>query len=68
MIWTGCQWKAIHRDWFGVCSSVLHDRFQEWQRSGVFLKLLLRWYASMHGGAAFSGGFKLLIASIVLWR
>ncbi|HFC09754.1 MAG TPA: hypothetical protein ENJ54_07915 [Chloroflexi bacterium] len=34
MLWTGCQWKAVHRDWFGVSSSVLHERFQTWQREG----------------------------------
>ncbi len=28
VLWTGCQWKAIHRNWFGVCSSVVHERFQ----------------------------------------
>ena len=32
VLWTGCQWKAVHRSWFGVCSSVIHDRFQRWQR------------------------------------
>ena len=26
VLWTGCQWKAVHRDWFGVSSSVLHER------------------------------------------
>ena len=36
VLWTGCQWKAVHRDWFGVCSSVLHQRFQDWQASGLF--------------------------------
>src|SRR5918912_2388715 len=48
VLWTGCQWKAIHRDWFGVASSVLHERFQTWQRDGRFAKLfevLLRFYA-----------------------
>jgi putative transposase len=25
VLWTGCQWKAIHKDWFGVSSSVLHE-------------------------------------------
>lgn len=40
VLWTGCQWKAVHRDWFGVCSTTIHDRFQEWQRSGVFDKLM----------------------------
>lgn len=36
VLWTGCQWKAIHRDWFGVSSSVIHERFQTWQEQGVF--------------------------------
>jgi putative transposase len=48
VLWTGCQWKAIHRDWFGVASSVLHERFQTWQREGRFakiLKVLVRFYA-----------------------
>lgn len=52
VLWTGCQWKAVHRDWFGVCSSVLHERFQEWQRRGIFLKLMtlmLRFYARQRG-------------------
>jgi len=40
VLWTGCQWKAVHRDWFGVCSTTIHKRFQEWQHSGVFDKLM----------------------------
>lgn len=24
VLWTGCQWKAVYRDWFGASSSVLH--------------------------------------------
>jgi putative transposase len=40
VLWTGCQWKAVHKNWFGVCSSVLHDRFQEWERSGLFAKIM----------------------------
>jgi putative transposase len=47
VLWTGCQWKAIHRNWFGVCSSVIHDRFQTWQQQGLFAKMmqvLLRFY------------------------
>jgi transposase len=28
VLWTGCQWKAVHRDWFGVSASVIHERFQ----------------------------------------
>jgi putative transposase len=50
--WTGCQWKAIDKSWFGVCSSTLHDRFQEWQQAGVFLKvmiLMVRFYARQQG-------------------
>jgi len=39
VLWTGCQWKAIERDWFGVSSSVLHERFQTWQKEGLFDKL-----------------------------
>lgn len=35
---TGCQWNAL--DATGICpSSTAHDRFQEWERAGVFLKL-----------------------------
>ena len=48
VLWTGCQWKAIERDWFGVSSSVLHERFQTWQKEGLFDKLfkkMVRHYA-----------------------
>lgn len=48
VLWTGCQWKAVHREWFGVCSSVLHQRFQAWQQQGVWQKILralVRFYA-----------------------
>ena len=54
VLWTGCQWKAVHRDWFGVSSSVIHERFQRWRRMGVFEKLMKRmaeYYAREHGGA-----------------
>jgi putative transposase len=47
VLWTGCQWKAVHRSWFGVCSSVIQDRFQKWQQQGRFAKILevlLRFY------------------------
>jgi putative transposase len=40
VLWTGCQWKAVHKDWFGVCSSTLHERFQEWQASGLFARIM----------------------------
>src|SRR5919202_4786563 len=40
---TGCQWEALkHTD---LCAkSTAHDRFQEWVKAGVFLKL---WYAGV---------------------
>jgi len=35
---TGCQWKALSAT--GICpSSTAHDRFQEWVKAGVFLRL-----------------------------
>jgi putative transposase len=53
VLWTGCQWKAIHREWFGVSSSVVHERFQRWRQRGLFEKLL-KWmvehYAKESGG------------------
>jgi putative transposase len=52
VLWTGCQWKAIHREWFGVSASVVHERFQRWGRMGLFEKLL-KWmanYAKERGG------------------
>lgn len=51
-LWTGCQWKAIHRRWFGVCSSVLHERFQSWQQLGVFdtiFRTMVEFYAETQG-------------------
>lgn len=42
VLWTGCQWKALHRDWFGVCASAVHNRFQGWQREGIFEKIMAR--------------------------
>lgn len=47
VLWSGCQWKAIQRHWFGVSSSVIHERFQSWGRQGLFsemLKNMLRFY------------------------
>jgi putative transposase len=53
VLWTGCQWKAIHREWFGVSSSVVHERFQRWRQMGIFEKLM-KWmvehYAKESGG------------------
>jgi putative transposase len=53
VLWTGCQWKAVHRDWFGVSSSVIHERFQGWRKTGIFEKLMKRmveYYARERGG------------------
>jgi putative transposase len=53
VLWTGCQWKAVHRDWFGVSSSVIHERFQRWRRMGLFEKLMkwmVEYYAKESGG------------------
>jgi putative transposase len=53
VLWTGCQWKALHRDWFGVSSSVVHERFQRWRRMGLFEKLMkwmVEYYAKQSGG------------------
>lgn len=40
VLWTGCQWKALHRSWFGVSASTVHARFQVWREAGVFAKLM----------------------------
>jgi putative transposase len=53
VLWTGCQWKAVHRDWFAVSSSVIHERFQRWTRLGLFEKLMrkmVEYYAKERGG------------------
>ncbi len=40
VLWTGCQWKSIEKEWFNAASSsVLHERFQTWQAKGLFEKL-----------------------------
>jgi putative transposase len=53
VLWTGCQWKALHRDWFGVSASVVHERFQRGREAGIFQKLVRRmveYYAKERGG------------------
>jgi len=48
VLWTGCQWKSIEKEWFGVSSSVLHERFQTWRASGLFellFKKMVKYYA-----------------------
>jgi transposase len=52
VLWTGCQWKSIEREWFHVSSSVLHERFQTWREQGIFDQLfqrIVRYYAREHG-------------------
>lgn len=52
VLWTGCQWKAIQRSWFGVCSSVIHERFQTWREAGIFdqvLVTMVQFYAERLG-------------------
>ena len=47
ILWTGCQWKAIDTSWFGVSSSVVHERFQTWQQEGIWEQIfrsMLRFY------------------------
>jgi len=47
---TGCQWKAIPRD-FGS-GSTCHLRLQQWEQAGVFRKIhaeLLRYYRKKRG-------------------
>lgn len=39
---TGCQWKSLPR--FYGAPSTIHDRFQEWQKSGFFKKM---WQAGL---------------------
>ena len=53
VLWTGCQWKAIHREWFGVSSSVVYELFKRWRRMDLFEKLVKRmveYYAKESGG------------------
>jgi putative transposase len=48
VLWTGCQWESIRKEWFHASSSVLHERFQTWQRRGLFEKLfktIVQYYA-----------------------
>lgn len=40
VLWTGCQWKAITREHFGVSGSTAHARFQQWQQAGIFGEMM----------------------------
>ncbi|MCS7072088.1 MAG: transposase [Anaerolinea sp.] len=49
VLWTGCQWKAVHQDWFGVSSSTRHQRLQIWQWQGIFeqiMRIMVKFYAT----------------------
>ena len=35
---TGCQWKALPKEVFGSASAI-HQRFLDWEKAGLFLKL-----------------------------
>jgi len=40
VLWTGCQWKALKCEWFGVSASTAHARMQLWQEIGIFKEIL----------------------------
>ena len=40
VLWTGCQWKALKREWFGVSSSTVHRYFQKLQQGGLCARIL----------------------------
>ena len=66
VLWTGCQWKAVPKSLFGVCSSTLHNRFQEWQRMGLFAQRSCGlWRSSMPASATSYGTGSRLTASPV---
>jgi putative transposase len=49
---TGCEWKAIQHDCFGVSSSVPHERFPTWQALGIFAamqQIMIQYYQTGHG-------------------
>ena len=56
VLWTGCQWKALHRDWFGVSASVVHERFQRWRGRVYSRSSGGGWSSTMPGSAAGSAG------------
>ena len=35
---SGCQWKGLKKEWYGASSS-LHERFQTWNKSGLWKKI-----------------------------
>ena len=48
---TGCQWKALPKEYFGS-GSTCHERFQEWVEAGIIgqvFELCLRYYDALRG-------------------
>jgi transposase len=48
---TGCQWKALPKEYFGS-GSTCHERFQEWVKAGIFWNVFeqcLRYYDACRG-------------------
>jgi putative transposase len=48
---TGCQWKALPKEYFGS-GSTCHERFQEWREAGIFSQvfdLCLNYYDALRG-------------------
>lgn len=46
MLRTGCQWKALKKEWFGASSSI-HARYQVWVELGIFeslFRVLVQYY------------------------
>jgi transposase len=46
VLWTGCQWKAVKREWFHVSSSTLYERFQTWRKQVYLTGSSSSWYVS----------------------
>ena len=46
VLWTGCQWKALPHEQFGVSSSTAHERFQLWQKKASLQASWPRWCGS----------------------
>jgi transposase len=48
---TGCQWKALPKEYFGS-GSTCHERFQEWVEAGIFAQVFeqcLKYYDATRG-------------------
>ena len=57
---TGCQWKALPR-FYGAPSTV-HDRFQEWQLSGLFESMWMAGLVEMISKKDYNGNDKQVMA------